>query len=310
MSFPSALRHTERGESMKMNSAFGKQEERAAWLFVLPAAISLALFTFYPMLNALTISFKEYSLINPEAAFVGLANYSGLLSDPKFINSLLHSFHFALVVIPVQTALALGLALLIYRSSWVTGLFRTIYFMPVVIAIGVASTLFKLIYNQDYGLLNSLLGFFGAGPVSFLSDPNLALYGIMLLGVWKSAGFFMIIFVAGLNGIPNDLYEAAEVDGATRAQKFVKITLPLLRRTLTFVIIITTMDALKIFVPVALVTGGGPADSTTTAVYYIYKIAFQQMEMGYGTAAAFILFVIVMCISIVQLRLLRTDVEY
>jgi multiple sugar transport system permease protein len=295
---------------MKLTSAFGKREERAAWLFILPAVVSLALFTFYPMMNAFVISFKDYSLINPDSAFIGLTNYSNLLSDPKFISSLVHSFHFAVVVIPVQTMVAMGMALLVYRTSWVSSLFRTAFFMPVVIAMGVASTLFKIIYNQDYGLLNSILGFFGMGPVSFLSDPNLALYGIMLLGIWKSAGFFMIIFVAGLNAIPNDLYEAAEVDGATRIQKFVKITLPLLRRTLTFVVIITTMDALKIFVPVSLVTGGGPADSTTTSVFYIYKTAFQQMEMGYGTAAAFILFVIVMCISVAQLRLFKSDVEY
>lgn len=262
------------------------------------------------MINAFIISFKEYSLINPDATFIGLTNYRNLLSDPKFVNSLFRSFHLAIVVIPVQTIIALVLALLIYRNSWVTSLFRTVYFMPVVISIGVASTLFKLIYNQDYGLLNSLLHVFGVPPVSFLSDPSIALYGIMLMGMWKSAGFFMIIFVAGLNNIPSDLYEAAEVDGATALQKFYKITLPLLRRTLTFVIIITTMDALKIFVPVALVTGGGPSDSTTTSVFYTYKMAFQQMEMGYGSAAAFILFLIVMCISIVQLRLLKSDVEY
>jgi len=295
---------------MKLQSAFGKREERAAWLFILPASIALLLFTFYPMINAFVISFKDYSLINPDSSFVGLDNYRGLMSDPKFLGSLRHSFHFAIVVIPVQTAVALGMALLVYRTSWVSGLFRTAFFMPVVIAMGVASTLFKIIYNQDYGLLNSVLGFFGLGPISFLSDASLAMYGIMLLGMWKSAGFFMIIFVAGLNGIPGDLYEAAEVEGATRMRKFVHITLPLLRRTMTFVVIITTMDALKIFVPVQLVTGGGPADSTTTSVLFIYETAFQQMEMGYGTAAAFILFVIVMCISVVQLRLFRSNVEY
>ncbi|MFD0712706.1 carbohydrate ABC transporter permease [Paenibacillus sp. GCM10027626] len=295
---------------MRLSANFSQKEERAAFLFILPAVACLALFTFYPMINAFIISFKDYSLINPDSAFIGLTNYKNLLSDPKFTNSLLHSFHLAIVIIPVQTIAALMLALLVYKSSVVANLFRTAYFMPVVISLGVASTLFKLIYNQDYGLLNSLLHVFGVPPISFLSDSNLALYGIMLLGIWKSAGFFMVIFVAGLNGIPNDLYEAAEVDGATKTQKFFSITLPLLRRTLTFVIIITTMDALKLFVPVALVTGGGPADSTTTSVFYIYKMAFQQMEMGYGSAAAFILFVIVMCISIVQLRLLKSDVEY
>ncbi|MCD9020712.1 sugar ABC transporter permease [Cohnella sp. NL03-T5] len=262
------------------------------------------------MINAFIISFKEYSLINPDSTFIGLTNYKDLLADPKFISSLVHSFHFALVVIPVQTIIALVMALLVYKSSLVSGLFRTAYFMPVVIAMGVASTLFKLIYNKDFGLLNSLLHSVGLPQVAFLSDTKLAMYGIMLLAMWKSAGFFMIVFVAGLNSIPSDLYEAAEVDGATRLQKFFKITLPLLKRTMTFIIIITTMDAIKISGPVFILTAGGPADSTTTSVYFIYKMAFQQMEMGYGSAAAFILFVIVMFISIIQLRLLKSDVEY
>ncbi|MFC5406705.1 carbohydrate ABC transporter permease [Cohnella soli] len=294
---------------MKLSS-FRGQEERAAFLFILPAVISLALFTFYPMFNALIISFKDYRLINPHSNFIGWTNYRNLLTDSKFLESLGHSFHFAIVVIPVQTALALVMALLVYKKSYVSGLFRTSYFIPVVIAMGVASTLFKLIYNYDYGLLNNVLHTLGISPVAFLSDEKVALYGVILLCMWKTAGFFMIVFIAGLNGIPADLYEAAEVDGATRLQQFIRITLPLLRRTMAFVIIITTMDSIKISGPVFIMTGGGPADSTTTAVYYIYRTAFEQMDMGYGAAAAFILFIIVMVISIIQLRLLRSDVEY
>lgn len=270
----------------------------------------MALFTFYPMINAFIMSFKEYNLINPNSSFIGWDNYRNLLTDPKFISSLAHSFHFAIVVIPVQTAIALVMALLVYKNSFVSGLFRTTYFVPVVIAIGVASTLFKLIYNYDYGFLNNVLHIFGLPPIAFLSDEKVSMYGMMLLGMWKSAGFFMVVFIAGLNGIPGELYEAAEVDGATRLQKFIKITLPLLRRTMMFVVIITTMDAIKFFVPVAIMTGGGPADSTSTTVFFIYKTAFQLMDMGYGAAAAFILFVIVMVISIIQLRVLKSDVEY
>lgn len=295
---------------MKSHTSIGRQEERAAIYFILPAVISLALFTFYPMINAFIISLKEHSLINPVSEFIGFRNYKDLLVDPKFLNSLVHSFHFAVIVIPVQTIIALTMALLVYRKRWLSGLFRTSYFLPVVIAMGVASTLFKLVYNKDYGLLNSVLHTFGIPPVAFLSDPSAAMYGIMLLGMWKAAGFFMIVFIAGLNGIPADLYEAAEVDGATKTQQFFRITLPLLRRTMAFVIIITTMDAIKISGPVFIMTGGGPGDSTTTAVYFIYKTAFLQMQLGYGAAAAFLLFVIVMIISIIQLRALRTDVEY
>ncbi|KIL38020.1 hypothetical protein SD70_29205 [Gordoniibacillus kamchatkensis] len=295
---------------LKITSAYHKQEERAAALFIAPAIISLLLFTFYPMVKAFMTSFEDYNLISTNSSFVGLTNYVNLLKDPEFLRSLLHSLHFAVIVIPVQTALALSMALLVHRSSKISGFFRTTYFLPVVISMGVASTLFKLVYNKDFGLLNSVLKIFGLPPVAFLSDSHAAMYGIMLLGMWKAAGFFMIVFIAGLNNIPRSLYEAAEVDGATALQKFFKITLPLLRRTMTFVVVITTMDAIKISGPVFILTGGGPANSTTTAVYFIYKTAFQQMDMGYATAAAFILFVIVLIISLIQLRLFKTDVEY
>jgi multiple sugar transport system permease protein len=167
-----------------------------------------------------------------------------------------------------------------------------------------------LIYNKDIGLLNVIIKGLGFPSLDFLSDPSISMMGIIILCIWKAMGFFMIVLLAGLNNIPNDYYEAAFVDGASPWQSFFNITLPLLKRTLSFVVIITTMDALKIFVPVYVTTGGGPAGSTMTIVYFIYQTAFQEMNMGYATAAAFIFFVIVFAISIVQLRLFKSDVEY
>ncbi|MCC3375670.1 carbohydrate ABC transporter permease [Cohnella sp. REN36] len=290
--------------------AFRLQEERAAYAFIFPAVACLLLFTFYPMIDAVVVSFKDFNLINPQADFVGFGNYKELFADRAFWDSLLHSFHFAIVVIPAQTAIALGLALLVRRSTRLSGLFRTVYFLPVVIAVGVASTVFRLLYNQDVGLFNALLKLLGLPQVSFLSDPGVAMYGVMILGMWKSAGFFMIIFLAGLNNIPKTIYEAAEVDGASRPRMFFHITLPLLRRTLAFVVVITTMDAIKISGPVFILTNGGPAGSTTTATYFIVQEAFDQMRMGYASAAAMVLFAIVLAISVLQMRAFRTDVEY
>mgnify|MGYP001304126036 CR=1 FL=1 len=290
--------------------SFRAQEEWSAYAFILPAVASLLLFTLYPMINAVLVSFKDFNLISLSAEFVGLGNYRELLGDRQFLDSLIHSFHFAVVVIPVQTAIALGLALLVRRKAWFSGLFRTIYFLPVVIAIGVASSVFRLIYNQDIGIMNALLRALGLTPIGFLSDPGVAMYGVMILGMWKSAGFFMIIFLAGLNNIPRDIYEAAEVDGASRLRMFWGITLPLLKRTTAFVVIITTMDAIKISVPIFFLTGGGPAGSTTTATFFIVNQAFDQMRTGYAAAAAMILFLIVLAISILQLKLFKTDVEY
>lgn len=290
--------------------SFRRQEEWSAYAFILPAIAGLAIFTFYPMISAFIYSFKDFNLISPNSHFIGLDNYIELVKDRQFLDSLIHSFHFAIVVIPVQTALALGLALLVQKTAWYSGLFRTIYFLPVIIAIGVASTVFKLIYNQDFGLLNAFLKMFGLPTISFLSDPKVAMYGVMILGIWKSVGFFMIIFLAGLNNISKDIYESAQVDGATGMATFFRITLPLLKRTMAFVVIITTMDAIKISGPIFILTNGGPAGSTTTATYFIVNQAFDQLRMGYATAAAMILFVIVLCISIIQMKLFKTDVEY
>lgn len=290
--------------------SFRKQEEWSAYAFILPAVASLAIFTFYPMLYALVVSFKDFNLISPNSHFIGLDNYIELMKDRQFLDSLVHSFHFAIIVIPVQTAIALSLALLVQKTSLFSSLFRTIYFLPVIVAIGVASTVFRLIYNQDFGLLNGFLKLVGLPTVRFLSDPKVAMYGVMILGMWKAVGFFMIIFLAGLNNISKDIYEAAEVDGATRMNMFFRITLPLLKRTTAFVIIITTMDAIKISGPIFILTNGGPAGSTSTATFFIVKQAFDQLRMGYATGAAMILFVLVLCISIIQLRMFKSDVEY
>jgi len=299
-----------KSKSSSRRNSFRMQEERSAYAFIFPAVASLLLFTFYPMISAIFVSFKDFNLINPNASFIGLSNYLDLLGDRQFLNSLLHSLHFAVFVIPIQTAIALCLALLVRRTAWYSGLFRTVYFLPVIIAIGVASTVFRLLYNKDFGLLNAFLKLLGLPTVSFLSDPSVSMYGIMILGMWKAAGFFMIIYLAGLNNIPKDIYEAAEVDGASRLRMFYNITLPLLKRTTAFVVIITTMDAIKISGPIFILTGGGPANSTTTATFYIVNQAFDQMKMGYATAAAMILFVIVLSISIFQLKLFKSDVEY
>jgi multiple sugar transport system permease protein len=291
-------------------NTYEKQESAAALWFILPAAILLGVFIFYPMMIAFIISFRKLNLINPESSFVGLDNYAMLLRNPYFLEAALNSLYFALVVIPVQTAIALGLALLVKKQFRGVGIFRTVYFLPVVISFAIAATIFKLIYNKDYGMMNVVLKGLGLPTFDFLSNPDISMIGIIILCIWKAMGFFMIIFLAGLNNIPNSLYEAAQMDGAGPFQRFFTITLPLLKRTLAFVVIITTMDALKIFVPVYITTSGGPAGSTSTVVHYIYLTAFKQLNMGLATAAAFLFFAVVLLISIIQLRVFKSDVEY
>ncbi|KRF06900.1 hypothetical protein ASG89_18230 [Paenibacillus sp. Soil766] len=293
--------------SKKKSQSFRKHEQATAFWFIFPAIALLLVFVFYPMLQAFLISFKNYSLVGAGDVFVGMDNYVHLMKDRAFFNSLKHSFYFAIIVIPIQTSIALGLALLIQKKTATAGLFRTLYFIPVIISTAVAATVFKLIYNKEFGLLNSVLKALHLPVTSFLSDPKTAMNGVIVLGIWKGAGFFMIIFLAGLNNISPDLYEAARVDGASRIQQFFKITLPLLNRTMAFVVIMTTIDAIKLSGLVFVLTNGGPNSSTETVVFYIYKQAFTQMRMGYATAAAFVLFAIVLTISLVQMKLFSKD---
>ena len=291
-------------------AAFDRQESCAALLFIAPAFVLLAVFIFYPMFRALLISFQNFNLISAQASFAGFANYGKLLQDEAFGASLWHSFYFTIIVLPVQTAISLGLALLVQKKFRGVGFFRTVYFLPVVVSFAIASTVFRLIYNKDYGMLNIILKGIGLPALDFLSNPDISMLGIIALCIWRAMGFVMVIFLAGLNNIPESLYEAAHVDGAGAWQRFFLITLPLLKRTMAFVVIITTMDALKIFIPIYITTSGGPAGSTSTVVHFIYETAFKQMNMGYAAAAAFLFFFLVLIVSIVQLRLFRTDVEY
>jgi multiple sugar transport system permease protein len=292
------------------SNRFLRHEQMTAFWFILPALLLLLVFVFYPMIQAFIISFQNYMLVGSRQSFVGIENYKALLTDRSFLNSLKHTFYFAVVIIPIQTSLSLMLAMLIQKTKWMTGLFRTIYFIPVVISTGVAATVFKLIYNKEFGLLNSVLKELHLPITSFLSNPNTAMNGLVILGIWKATGFFMIIFLAGLNNIPQDLYEAARVDGASKVQQFFSITLPLLNRTTAFVVIITTIDAIKLSGLVFVLTNGGPNSSTETVVFYIYKIAFQQMQMGYATAAAFVLFAIVLVISLLQMKFFNKNTDY
>ncbi|MGP4060391.1 carbohydrate ABC transporter permease [Halobacillus sp. H74] len=289
---------------------YKRSEQLAGLGFVTPVVILLIIFMLYPMIQAFIISFQEYNLISSNKELIGLDNYKNLLQDPEFLASLRHSFYFAAIVVPVQGAISLGLALLIQKNSPVNAVFRTIFFIPVIISTAVAATVFQLIYSKDFGLLNTMLEALHLPTINFLSDPDVAMNGVIILGIWKSAGFFMIIFLAGLNNIPMTFYEAAKVDGAGPIRQFFLITLPLLKRTIAFVAIITTIDAIKLAALVYVLTGGGPSGATETTVVYIFRTAFEQMNMGYGSAAAFILFAIVLVISLFQMRLFRSDVDY
>lgn len=282
----------------------------AGYLFIMPAVLGILIFSVIPVIYAFYISFTDYNLLNPIKNLVGYQNYKDLLDDPLFWKSMKNSFYFAGVVVPLQSALALGLAILVNQKIKMRGFFRSAFFVPVVTSMVVASTIWLIMYNPSSGLINSILMRLGLPRQPFLTSSVQAMPAVIVMCIWKSVGFSMVIFLAGLQGIPQEFYEAVQIDGAGKWQSFRYITLPLLKRTTLFILVITTMDALKIFSPMYVMTGGGPRHATMGIVFYIWKIAFSYMKMGYASALAFVLFALILILTLLQFRFLGTRVEY
>lgn len=277
-------------------------------VFVLPALINFAVFRYYPMIWAGWASLWNYSLLGGFKNFIGLGNYiRALTGDPILLQSLGVTLTFVLVKVPVQTALALALAVFANQNKPGMGMMRAIIFMPVVTSFIVVSIVWGMILNKDVGLLNGILETLGQPRLGYLTSPQNALPTIIVISIWKDVGYSVIILVAGLKGISSSYYEAAIVDGAGPWQAFISITLPMLRRALMFVLVTTTIASFQVFIPVYQLTQGGPSQATNVIVYYLYSKAFVFSEMGYASAVSIILLIILLVVSVVQMRLLRSD---
>jgi multiple sugar transport system permease protein len=249
--------------------------------------------------------FDLYGIANPSnTRFVGLDNYSRLLRTPDFWLALRNTFYFAFVGGPLTIAVSLGAALLL-SSKLVRfkGFFRTIYFTPFVTTLVAVAIVWKYLYHTRYGLFNYGLGMIGIGPIDWLGDPHWAMPSIILMAVWKSFGYNMLIFIAGLQAIPEDLYDAAEIDGASAVRRFFSITLPMLAPTLVFVSVITMIGYFQLFAEPYVMTQGGPLRSTTSVVLLMYEEGFRWWRMGNAAAIAFVLFIVILLATLVQFRL-------
>lgn len=292
-------------------STYRRRESTLGWLFSTPAIILLLIFLIIPFIWAIWMSFTNMRLIpnpNVPTEFIGLRNYIRLFNDDVFLKSLLNNFYFVVVVVPLQTAFALALAMLINQELKGMNIFRTIYFSPVVTSMTVVSIVWTLLYNPGEGLINAFLqaiSFGKLGPYRWLTNTKLVFPAIMLMSIWQGVGFQMVIFLAGLQEIPSSLYEAAEVDGANGWQKFINITLPQLRNTMVFVIISTTILAFRLFDQVKVMTNGGPSNASMTTMLYAIETGWGRLRMGYASAITVIFFVIVLIISIIQRFLAR-----
>ena len=282
----------------------GWQRSAVAWAFLLPALTLLAISVLVPAVMALVMSFTQTGLdVGEPLRFVGLANLQRLVRDPMFYRVLTTTLLYLIGIVPPIVLGSLTLAVLVNRRLPGMHVLRAGFYTPVLVSIVVAGIAFRWLYSEN-GLLNGwLVALLGDGfsPIGFLTNPLLALPAVMVVTLWKGLGYYMVIFLAGLQGIPQELYEAAELDGSEGWRKHLDITLPLLRPYITLVSVISAIAATKVFEEVFLMTQGGPADSTRTLVYYVYDQAFSELEISYACTVGLALFLLVMLLTLVRL---------
>jgi multiple sugar transport system permease protein len=284
-------------------------EHAAGWLFVLPAVVLIGVFGIIPIGWALLLSFQHNDLLTAPT-WVGAANYRELVHDPVFRDSIRRTIVYTLLFVPISVGGALGVALLLYRPIRLSRFYRTAVFVPVATSTVATGIIFNWLLAPTYGIANFLLGTVGLGPYGFFQDPDQALYAIVAMTVWGWLGFDVIIYLAALQGIPQDLLEAAELDNAGRWGTFRHVILPLLSPATLFLIVWSTINALQVFDEIYVTTRGGPLHATTVLVYYLYNQAFELFHAGYAAAVAEVLFAITLVFSIAQLWIGNRRVHY
>lgn len=281
-----------------------KQEAIAAYVFILPAFIALSVFMFGPIIFAMSLAFFDWHLLAPDTEFVGLANFKELAQDEVFGIATRNTIVYAMGVVPVQTSLALLLAVAANQAIPGKTFFRTAYYIPSITSSVVTSVIFLWIYSKS-GLLNYLLSMIGIDGPDWIGSPKYALGSIMALNVWSTSGYFMIAFLAGLQSIPETLYEAARVDGANAWRRFWHVTVPGLRPTIFFVATLGLIGSFQVFDQIYVMSNGGPVHATTTMSYFIFNSAFKYFRFGYAAAASVFLFILILVFTLVQRKFIE-----
>jgi multiple sugar transport system permease protein len=283
--------------------------ERSAYLFIAPGLILFSVFTLAALIFAFYLTFHRWSIIEPEKPYVGLTNYDDMIHDERFVESVLNTIYFTGASVPLTMIIGLVLALLLNQPLPGRALFRTAYYLPVVTPFVVSAILWKWLYNGQYGLFNYYLLQLNLidQPLLWLSDKNLAMPAVVMMSVWSGVGFSMVVYLAGLQSVPAGLYESAKLDGAGTLRRVWYITIPLLRPTTLFLLVMGIIGSLQVFTQIFVMTSGGPVNKTTTMVYYMYLWAFKYYDMGYASTLAFALFAMLLAFTAFQLRLFRGD---
>ena len=274
------------------------------YLFIAPNLLLFSVFVFFPLLYAVYVSTREWSLIDTPR-YVGADNYIRLASDPLFWQSLRNTLVYSVSTVPTSLAIGLALALALNRDLLARSFLRSLYFLPVVISSVATAVIAAWLFNDNYGVVNMLLRKIGIGPVPFLSSPRFALLSLVITTLWVRVGFCMVVYLAALQSIPPTYHDAAEVDGASRWQRFLHITWPLLKPATFLLLILNVIYSFQVFDLIFVMTGGGPGFSTTMLVQYIYQAAFVSSEMGYASAMGLVLFALILGFTLLQWRVSR-----
>jgi multiple sugar transport system permease protein len=288
------------------------RKEWTAYLFLAPSLLQLSVLFFFPVAFSFYLSFHEWNILEPEKPFVGLANYARLLRDTRVHQALLNTTYYTVISVPLTLFCGLLVALLLNNQVHGRGIFRAIFYLPGITSAVAVAIVWKWIFNGDFGLINYYLTWIGAisEPIRWLTDPILAMPSVIVVSVWAGVGGSMIIYLAGLQAIPEEIYDAAKVDGAGPIRRLFSITIPLLAPSTFYLLIISVIWAFQEFGRVYLLTSGGPAGRTTTIAYYLYTSAFRNFEMGYAAAISYLLFALIFVFTLVQMRFAYRDFSY
>lgn len=285
-----------------------RAQRRAGWLLVAPALSHVVFWIALPVVAALVLSFTDYSILR-STSFVGLDNYIEIWNDDVFRKATWNTIVYSFFTVPVAMAIAVVFAVFLNQKLRGRTFYRTALFLPHVTATVAISMVWLWMFNPQYGLLNAILSFFGVPSQTWLANPNLALWSVIIVGIWQGIGIKMLIYLAALQNIDETLYEAASIDGASRIQQFFKITLPMLRPATFFVFVISVIGAFQVFEVVYVLTSGGPANATTMMTYEVYRSAFQDFRMGMASAQSVVLFVFLLVLTLISRRATRSHDE-
>lgn len=294
---------------MKAKFSLEKKREMAGLFFVMPSMIIFTVFIFIPLIIAFVFSFLKFDMMFNNIEFQKLENYIKLLRDGRFWNALLNTLYYTVFTVPLLIGLALLVAVMIKKKGWFSSFCKSVYFIPAICSMTIVSIVWSFLVNPDIGMFSYWFKLLGFEPINVLNSPKWAMPTVILVGVWKNFGFNMVILLAGLNGIDESYYEAADMDGARSGQKFMKITVPMLMPTLSFAVVNCIIGSFQVFDQVYVMTKGGPLFKTQTLVQLIYSTAFDSFNMGYASTIAVALFLITFIISVFTFKTMTKGEE-